>query len=90
MLHDNSPNPHPGSRLNRLALNAEDEAKGLKDDFVAVEHVLLTLLDDTGTAGRRLKDPGLSRDRPLAALHEVGGSRRPAAGAGAGRARRGG
>src|SRR5687767_6430006 len=27
---------HPGSRFNRLALKAEDEAKALKDDFVAV------------------------------------------------------
>src|SRR5262245_44015973 len=27
--------PHPGSRLNRVALKAEDEAKALKDEYVA-------------------------------------------------------
>src|SRR6516162_8984685 len=38
--------PNPGSRLNRVLLQAEDEAKGLKDDYVSVEHLLLALLDD--------------------------------------------
>src|SRR4051812_36649201 len=35
--------PHPGPRLNRVLLNAEDQAKALKDDFVAAEHLLLAL-----------------------------------------------
>jgi ATP-dependent Clp protease ATP-binding subunit ClpB len=66
---------HPGSRLNRVALKAEDEAKALKDDYVAVDHLLLGLLDE-GPVGRLLKDVGLTRDRLLAALREVRGNQR--------------
>jgi ATP-dependent Clp protease ATP-binding subunit ClpB len=68
--------PHPGSRFNRLALQAEDEAKSLKDEYVSVEHLLLALLDDTGAAGRLLKELGLTRDRLLSALREVRGNQR--------------
>ncbi len=66
---------HPGSRLNRVALKAEDEAKALKDDYVAVDHLLLGLFDD-GPVGRLFKDLGLTRDRLLAALREVRGNQR--------------
>src|SRR4051794_26589671 len=60
--------PHLGGRLNRILLRAEDEARQLKDDFVAVEHLVLALLDDTGATGRLLRDAGLNRDRLLAGL----------------------
>jgi ATP-dependent Clp protease ATP-binding subunit ClpB len=68
--------PHPGSRLNRVLLAAEDEAKKLKDDFVAVEHVLLGLLDEPGSTGRLMRDSGLSRDKTLTAMREVRGNAR--------------
>jgi len=67
---------HPSSRFNRVALKAEDEAKALKDDFVAVEHILLALLDDSGAVGRMLKDAGLNREHLLAGIREVRGSQR--------------
>ncbi|MFO0926909.1 MAG: ATP-dependent chaperone ClpB [Gemmataceae bacterium] len=67
---------HPGSRLNRVVLKAEDEAKALKDDFVSVEHLLLGVLEEGGVAARQLKDVGLSRDRLLAGLREVRGNQR--------------
>ncbi|HEY8505457.1 MAG TPA: Clp protease N-terminal domain-containing protein, partial [Gemmataceae bacterium] len=63
-------------RLQRLLAQAEDEAKKLKDDYVSVEHLLLALLDDTGAAGKILKEFGLSRDRLLKALQEVRGHQR--------------
>jgi ATP-dependent Clp protease ATP-binding subunit ClpB len=63
-------------RLNRLLARAEDEAKRFKDDFVSVEHLLLALVEDGGTAGRLLKEAGASRDRIMAALQEVRGSQR--------------
>jgi ATP-dependent Clp protease ATP-binding subunit ClpB len=68
--------PNPGSRLNRVLLQAEDEAKGLKDDYVSVEHLLLALLDDSGAVGRLFKELGLTRDRLLSALREVRGNQR--------------
>jgi ATP-dependent Clp protease ATP-binding subunit ClpB len=68
--------PHPSGRLNRVLMAAEDEAKQFKDDFVSVEHLLLALLDDTGTTGRILKDMGLTRDRVMAGLREVRGNQR--------------
>jgi ATP-dependent Clp protease ATP-binding subunit ClpB len=67
---------HISSRLNRLLTQAEDEAKKLKDDYVSVEHLLLALLDDTGTAGRILKEFGISRDRLMRSLQEVRGHQR--------------
>ncbi len=64
------------SRLNRLLMQAEDEAKQFKDEFVSVEHLLLALIGDTGTAGRLLKEVGVSRDRLMTALQEVRGNQR--------------
>ncbi len=64
------------SRLVRVLNKAEDEAKGFKDEYVSVEHLLLALLDDGGAAGRLLKEMGVTRDRLMAALREVRGSQR--------------
>jgi ATP-dependent Clp protease ATP-binding subunit ClpB len=63
-------------RLNRLLTKAEDEAKRFKDDYVSVEHLLLAMVDDGGTAGRLLKEFGVARDRLMSALHEVRGNQR--------------
>jgi ATP-dependent Clp protease ATP-binding subunit ClpB len=63
-------------RLNRLLVQAEDEAKRLKDDFVSVEHLLLAMTDDGGASGRILKEFGITRDRLLKALQEVRGNQR--------------
>jgi ATP-dependent Clp protease ATP-binding subunit ClpB len=67
---------HITPRLNRLLTRAEDEAKRFKDDYVSVEHLLLAMTDDSGTAGRLLKEFGAPRDRLMAALQEVRGSQR--------------
>jgi ATP-dependent Clp protease ATP-binding subunit ClpB len=65
-------------RLSRLLDAAEREAKRLKDEYVSVEHILLALLDEgSGTsAGRRLKEQGMSRDAFLQALTAVRGNQR--------------
>ncbi|HEY7315143.1 MAG TPA: ATP-dependent chaperone ClpB [Gemmataceae bacterium] len=64
------------SRLNRILMQAEDEAKQFKDEYVSVEHLLLALIGDTGTTGRLLKEFGVTRDRLMTALQEVRGSQR--------------
>jgi ATP-dependent Clp protease ATP-binding subunit ClpB len=63
-------------RLNRLLVQAEDEAKRLKDDYVSVEHLLLAMTEDGGSTGRLFKELGLTRERLMQALQEVRGSQR--------------
>ena len=54
--------------MNKLLLDAEDEAKKLKDEFISVEHILLAAIG--------AKDLGVTRDRLMQALREVRGSQR--------------
>jgi ATP-dependent Clp protease ATP-binding subunit ClpB len=63
-------------RFNRLMVQAEDDAKKLKDDFVSVEHLLLAMTDDGGATGRMLKEAGVTRKSIMAALKEVRGHQR--------------
>src|SRR5579862_2091813 len=63
-------------RLNRLLGQAEEEAKKLKDEYVSVEHLLLAMCDDSGTAGKVLKEFGANRARLMTALKSVRGSQR--------------
>ncbi len=53
-------------RLNRLLVDAEDEAKKLKDEYISVEHLLLAAASTLG----------VSRDKLLEVLREVRGSQR--------------
>src|SRR5262245_53955334 len=68
--------PRLTTRLVKLIDAAESEAKKLKDEYVSVEHLLLAMTDDTGAAGKTLKEFGVSRDRLLKALQEVRGNQR--------------
>ncbi len=64
------------SRLQKVLIQAEDDAKRLKDDYVSIEHVLLAMLDDSGTAGKLFKEFGLNRERMLKIIQEVRGGQR--------------
>ena len=59
-------------------VQAEDEAKRLKDEYVSVEHITLALIDEgTSTvAGRLLQQFHVTRDSFLAALTAVRGHQR--------------
>ena len=59
------------SRLQALLNRAETEAKGLKDEYISVEHVLLAATDE-----KVFKDLGLTRERLMKTLQEVRGSQR--------------
>ena len=67
-------------RLNRLFVQAEDEAKTLKDDYVSIEHFLLVIVADKdgagGAAARVLNEAGLTREKLNAALKQVRGAQR--------------
>jgi ATP-dependent Clp protease ATP-binding subunit ClpB len=60
------------SRLNKLFVTAEDEARKLKDEYISIEHVLLAAIDDM----RLFKDFGLTRERLMQALRDIRGSQR--------------
>jgi ATP-dependent Clp protease ATP-binding subunit ClpB len=68
--------PGVGARLNRLLGKAEDETKQFHDEYLSVEHLLLALTEDAGTAGRLLKEAGATRAALMTALREVRGSQR--------------
>ena len=64
-------------RLARILEGAKEEAASFKDDFISVEHLLLSLLDrDKGEAARLLKLRGLQRNNLLQALQSVRGHQR--------------
>src|SRR4030081_3684182 len=64
-------------RLNRLLVQAEDEAKQLKDEYISVEHLLLAMVEDkSGAAGRILNELGATREKLMQALRQVRGSQR--------------
>jgi len=54
--------------------SAERYAKGMQDDYVSTEHILLGLTDSP--EGKRLSQYGLTKDAILAALKTVRGSQR--------------
>jgi ATP-dependent Clp protease ATP-binding subunit ClpB len=66
------------NRLRKVLLQAEDEAKRLKDDYVSVEHIALAMLSETGNAKSAaiLKEAGITRDLFLQALTGVRGNQR--------------
>ena len=63
-------------RLKKIIENAETEAEALKDEYVSTEHLLLAMVQDSGEAGKTLKDFGASRDKILNALVGIRGSQR--------------
>src|SRR3984893_4460369 len=63
-------------RLTKLLMQAEEEAKRLKDEFVSVEHVLLATTEDSGAAGKLFREFGITRERLMRALQDVRGSQR--------------
>jgi ATP-dependent Clp protease ATP-binding subunit ClpB len=67
---------HLTQRLARLLARAEDEAKGLKDDYVSVEHLILAMLEDTGATGAALKANSVGRSEMLRVLQAVRGNQR--------------
>ncbi len=65
-------------RLKQILVRAIDESKKLKDEYVSVEHIVLSMLAEPATTGvgRVFKAIGLSRDAFLKVLTEVRGNQR--------------
>jgi ATP-dependent Clp protease ATP-binding subunit ClpB len=63
-------------RLNSVLVQAEKESKGLKDEYISTEHLFLALLDDSGEAGKILKQNHILRGKALDALKQIRGNQR--------------
>ena len=69
--------PRFGAGVSKLLQTAGAEADSLTDEYISTEHLLLAMLDGTGSgAGKLLADAGVTRDAALAALAEVRGRHR--------------
>ena len=63
--------------LNKVLINAEDEAKAMGDEYVSVEHLFLSLLKQPNSAMKSLFQMyGITRERFLQALSTVRGNQR--------------
>lgn len=70
-------NPYIGQYLNKVLVNSEDEAKGMGDEYVSVEHLFLALLKQPSPAVKKLfQEYDITRDRFLKALSTVRGNQR--------------
>ena len=63
--------PYLSSATNQVLLKAQDYAKKMGDEFVSVEPLLLALLTDGQTAGRILKDAGITEKELRAAIQAL-------------------
>jgi ATP-dependent Clp protease ATP-binding subunit ClpB len=63
-------------RLSKAVDTALKEASKLKDEYVSTEHLLLAACNDKKTAGRVLRDAGLTHEVVLKAMTDVRGSHR--------------
>ncbi len=63
--------------LNKVLINAEDEAKAMGDEYVSVEHLFLALLKNPNSAVKELfREYGITKERFLQALSTVRGNQR--------------
>jgi ATP-dependent Clp protease ATP-binding subunit ClpB len=64
-------------RLVRILDHAREEASLFKDDFIGVEHLLLSILEiDKGEGAKEIKRNGLNRNALLQALQSIRGHQR--------------
>ena len=63
--------PYLSSSTNQVLLKAQDYAQKMGDEFVSVEPLLLALLTDGQTAGRILKDAGITEKELRAAIQAL-------------------
>jgi len=65
-------------RVNNILLKAQDLAKNMQDEYVSVEHIFLTLLDESPSTGvgKVCQAFKLDKDKILSVLTEIRGNQR--------------
>ncbi|MBE5937734.1 MAG: ATP-dependent chaperone ClpB [Lachnospiraceae bacterium] len=67
--------PYVGRDLNKVLINAENESAGMKDSYVSVEHLFLSLLKNADNSVKNLLNEfNITRDSFLKVLAEVRGN----------------
>ncbi len=69
--------PYVGQYLNKVLVSAEDVAKQMGDEYVSVEHLFISMLNDPSPSIRQLfREYGITKDKFLQALSTVRGNQR--------------
>ena len=69
--------PYVGQYLNKVLVSAEDVAKHMGDEYVSVEHLFLSMLNDPSPSIKELfREYGITKDKFLQALSTVRGNQR--------------
>ncbi len=69
--------PYVGQYLNKVLITAEDEAKRMGDEYVSVEHIFLSMLQNPNKEIKEIfREYGITRERFLKSLSEVRGNQR--------------
>ena len=69
--------PYVGQYLNKVLISAEDEAKRMSDEYVSVEHLFLSMIQNPNKEIKAIfQEYGITRERFLKALSEVRGNQR--------------
>lgn len=71
----NAQSPYLSNDSAKALRKAEDYMRDLKDEFVAVEHILLGILDGNDSISRLMKDAGFNEAHLKAAVLELRGGR---------------
>ena len=65
--------PYMSPSLDKILKNAFSEAAKLKDEYVSVEHLLLSVISSGGVSAEILKKHGITHNSLLAAMKEIRG-----------------
>ena len=69
--------PYVGQYLNKVLISAEDEAKRMGDEYVSVEHLFLSMIQNPNKEIKEIfREYGITRERFLKSLSEVRGNQR--------------
>ena len=69
--------PYVGQYLNKVLISSEDEAKRMGDEYVSVEHLFLSMIQNPNKEIKAIfQEYGITRERFLKALSEVRGNQR--------------
>ncbi len=69
--------PYVGQYLNKVLVSAEDEAKRMGDEYVSVEHLFLSMLDNPSPSMKEFfQGFGITKERFLQALSSVRGNQK--------------
>ena len=71
-----SAQPYLSAEMNKIIQMADKEARGLKDEYISVEHLLLAMTKEKGAVSELLKRYHITADAVLSALQEIRGGQR--------------